>query len=91
MADERTIADIESDLTQARQRLVQNLSSLVTQVHPKAVTHRKIKAVRAQAHQSLVKIQSAFKDETGWKPVPIAIGVAATAIVLSVILATTKK
>ena len=104
MPDERTIAEIERDLEQARQRLADNLSQLVTEVHPKAVVHRTIvdvkttvrdtiEAGRRRVNEAYDLVKSQFKDESGWKLRNLAIAgtaVAATATLVIVVVAKKK-
>lgn len=102
MADERSAADIERELAQARARLAANLTQLVTEVHPKAVIHRSVADVkhsasvtvenaRTRIDQSCAELMSHFKDESGWKWKNIIIASAATALVVTVIIAKKKK
>ena len=86
MADERTVADIERDLAQARQRLTDNLSQLVTAVHPKAVAHRSIMGARRKLLGSLTQISSRLRDEVGWKQVSVVVGAAVVVVVVVVII-----
>ena len=97
MADDRTAEVIEQDLAQARQRLAENLSELISEIHPKAVTHRAVQDTKTKVRQGIddgkqkCKDASRFvislvKDETGWKPVPIAIAAVITAGVIALVV-----
>jgi hypothetical protein len=99
MADERTVAEIEDDLAEARQRLADNLSRLVAAVHPRAVTHRAVvdakhQAIRAvdvgvtQVRRSYDLVSKQFKDEAGWNRRTLAItgaGLAGLVIIIAMI------
>jgi anti-sigma-K factor RskA len=100
MADHRSVEAIEQDLADARQRLTENISRFVTEVHPRAVTHRAVQEhksrvkrglddVKAQVKQSSQRVLGLFKDESGWRPVPVAVAIVAGVIV--VVAATKKK
>ncbi|MDR2974232.1 MAG: DUF3618 domain-containing protein [Propionibacteriaceae bacterium] len=100
MADERSVADIERDLAATRQRLVENISQLVYETHPKAVTHRTVEegkrrtraAVaqgKAKLRQSIDWVKSQFHDESGWNVRNLAI--AGAVVVTVVVLATAGK
>ena len=98
MADNRTPEVIEQDLIRARERLAENLSQLVTEIHPRAVLHRTIRESRRKVNQTVVdtkdKIMSSgryvmryFKDESGWKPASlIAAGVVVVAVLGTLVL-----
>ena len=99
MADERTVAQIENDLAQTRQRLADSLSKLVGEVHPRAVTHRAVvdvkqRAVRAadtgvaQVRRTYDLVSKQFKDDAGWNMRTLAItgaGLAGLAVVIGLI------
>ena len=95
MAEGRSVEAIEKDLAQARQRLTENLSHLVSEIHPRVVTHRTISESKRKARQTIddgkdmVKRRSrtllrVFKDETGWKLVPLAVASVALIGVIAV-------
>ena len=88
MADERTIAEIEHDLAQARQRLADNLSQLITQVHPKAVARRTVAEGKRQLRWTFDQVRHWLKDESGWKPVAV---IGSVVVVAGVIALVVKK
>ncbi|MCL2736243.1 MAG: DUF3618 domain-containing protein [Propionibacteriaceae bacterium] len=101
MADARTPDQIERDLAEARQRLADNLSELITQVHPKVVVHRTVLEGKKQAreavdegkrivHESVGHVKKYFKDESGWRIGSVAVA-AGTAVAVVAILVLTKK
>ncbi|MCL1922694.1 MAG: DUF3618 domain-containing protein [Propionibacteriaceae bacterium] len=92
MADKRSVETIEQDLALARQRLSENLSRLVSEVHPRAVRHRMVTEHTRRVRRGIEDVQtrakdtgrfmlSFFKDESGWKPVPVAAAVVVGAVV----------
>ncbi|MDR0488340.1 MAG: DUF3618 domain-containing protein [Propionibacteriaceae bacterium] len=98
MALERTAEAIERDLADARQRLAENISQLITEVHPRAVTHRAIQENKRKVKQGIDKgkeklkdtghlVMSFFKDDSGWKPVPVAAAGVAVAVLAVIVLA----
>ncbi|MDR1808420.1 MAG: DUF3618 domain-containing protein [Propionibacteriaceae bacterium] len=75
---ERRVDDIQRDLAEARQRLADNIGSLINEVHPKAVMHRTIDDAKATAqetlddvkgfaHEGFERIKGELKDENGWR------------------------
>jgi len=101
MADKRSAEQIERDLEMTRQRLAENLSQLVTEIHPKAVVHRtiaetkrtvrqEIEDLKKTARESVAKAKRVFKDESGWKWKSIAIAGVATAALVTVIVVSKK-
>jgi len=101
MADKRTAEEIEHDLEVTRARLTQNISQLVTEVHPKAVVHRSvIEAKKTISHEvdngkklvrdTVEKAKKVFRDDSGWKWKHIAIAGAAVLLV-TVAIAAKKK
>lgn len=102
MADKRTAEDIERDLERARQRLAENLSQLVTEIHPKAVVHRTVTASKRQARRvieegkqnvrdSFDRVKRVFKDESGWNMKSLAVAGVAAAALVAVAVLTRKK
>ncbi|MCL2482129.1 MAG: DUF3618 domain-containing protein [Propionibacteriaceae bacterium] len=102
MADERTPDDIERDLALVRQRLADNISELITQVHPRVVVHRTVEETKKQANQLLEdgirrvrktygQVTRIFKDEAGWKVPSVAIAGATTVVLVAVIVLAKKK
>ncbi|MDR1265614.1 MAG: DUF3618 domain-containing protein [Propionibacteriaceae bacterium] len=70
--------EIERDLAAARQRLADNIGSLIGEVHPKAVVHRTIDEakesarqtahdVKAKAKEGFERLKAEVKDEDGWR------------------------
>ncbi|MCL2470458.1 MAG: DUF3618 domain-containing protein [Propionibacteriaceae bacterium] len=102
MADERTPDDIERDLALVRQRLADNISELITEVHPRVVVHRTVEETKRQANQLLEdgirrvrktygQVKRIFKDEAGWRVTPVAIAGAATVVFVAAIVLAKKK
>ena len=101
MADKRTPDQIEQDLEATRQRLAENLSQLVTEVHPKAVVHRTIedskrelqrgiRDAKALVRISVEKTKRVFKDDSGWKVKSLAVAGAVMAGIVTVAVVTRK-
>lgn len=67
MADNttRTKQDIEAEMAAARQRLADNLSGLINQVHPKAVVQRGIDEARGFAAAEFENAKSQVIDAEG--------------------------
>ena len=98
MAYGRTAEDIESEIAEAAQRIADNLASLITEVHPKAVLHRTIEEGKRKVYESVEdarqfavdaanlakdKFEAEFKDEDGWQWKKLAIaGGVAAAVVV---------
>ncbi len=102
MAVERTVTQIEADLAAARQRLAENLTQLVAEIHPRAIVHRSLEEGKTQARQTLVDAQAKarqslttvkgfFFDDKGWKPDSWAIASGAVVLAVVVIAATRRK
>jgi len=102
MADDRTIAEIEWDLAQARRRLSENLAQLVVQVHPKAVKYRAIESARRKMRAQIQRAEHAvrktadkvarqFKDEDGWNLRSVAVAGAAVVAVVVLVVVNKKK
>ncbi|MDR0959376.1 MAG: DUF3618 domain-containing protein [Propionibacteriaceae bacterium] len=64
---ERTIGDIERELADARSRLAENVSSLINEVHPKAVVHRSVEDAKDMAKTKFDDLKAQFRDEDGWR------------------------
>jgi Ribonuclease G/E len=75
---ERRVEDIQRDLAEARQRLAENIGSLINEVHPKAVVHRTIDDAKTTARETLNdakgfaqegfdRIKAELIDENGWR------------------------
>jgi len=101
MADKRTPDQIEQDLEATRQRLAENLSQLVTEVHPKAVVHRTIAEAKKELKQgvddakalvrtSADKAKRVFKDDSGWKVASLAVAGAVMAGIVTLAVVTRK-
>jgi len=101
MADKRTPEQIERDLEMTRQRLAENISQLVTEVHPKAVVHRTIteskktvkdlvEDAKRTARESADKVKRVFKDDSGWNWRNVGIAAGAAAVLVTVIIAKKK-
>jgi len=101
MADKRTVDQIEQDLEATRQRLAENLSQLVTEVHPKAVVHRTIEDSKRELQRgirdakALVRVSAerakrVFKDDSGWKWKSVAAAGAVTAVCVTLAVLTKK-
>ena len=97
MADKRTPEQIERDLELTRQRLAENISQLVTEIHPKAVVHRTIaeskKTVKELVEDakrttcaSAEKVKRVFKDDSGWNWKNVGIAMGAAAVLVTVIV-----
>jgi len=97
----RTVDQIERDLETTRQRLAENLSLLVTEIHPKIVVHRTVEEskktlrqgiadVKAQARESADRAKRVFKDDSGWKWKSVAIAGIVTAALVTVIVVSKK-
>ena len=102
MADKRTADQIERDLEMTRQRLAENLSVLVTEIHPKIVVHRTIveskntlrqgiDEVRAMARESVGRAKRVFKDESGWNWKSVAVAGVVTAALVTAIIVSKKN
>ena len=102
MASERTAAEIERDLARARQRLAENLSQLVSEIHPNLVVQRTIAEGKRQVNfrveeskrkvrQSVALVKGYFKDESGWKASSLAVAGAVAAGLVVVVLVAKKK
>lgn len=63
--DTRTRAQIEAELEAARDRLAQNIASLVDQVHPRAIAHRAAADVRGAANRQINELKSQFTRPDG--------------------------
>jgi len=101
MADKRTPEQIERDLEMTRQRLAENISQLVTEIHPKVVVHRTIaeskrtvkelvEDAKRTARESADKMKRVFKDDGGWNWRNVGIAAAATAVLVTVVVASKK-
>jgi hypothetical protein len=99
MDAKRSVETIERDLAASRVRLSENLSRLVTEVHPRAVSHRAVQEHKRRVRRGIEDVQtkakdtgrfvvSIFRDESGWKPGPVGIAVVVSAVVL---IASRKK
>ncbi|MDR2929689.1 MAG: DUF3618 domain-containing protein [Propionibacteriaceae bacterium] len=102
MADDRTVAQIEQELAQTRQRLTQNLSDLISEAHPKAVAARTVaegkQRAKAAVDEGAARVRSSwnwlrhqFRDESGWNTKTIAIAAAAVTVVVVVVSVGVKK
>ncbi|MDR0283413.1 MAG: DUF3618 domain-containing protein [Propionibacteriaceae bacterium] len=102
MADNRTVAEIERDLEATRERLAANLASLVTEIHPRVVAHRTVTEARRETRVAIDKGKetvratyrralAVFKDDSGWKPRPLAVAGATVAVAVLVVVLTSKK
>ncbi len=63
--DTRSKAEIEAELEAARDRLANNIASLVNQVHPRAIAHRAVADVRGAASQQLDDLKAQFVEPDG--------------------------
>ena len=61
----RTRAEIEAELDAARDRLAQNIASLVNQVHPRAIAHRAVADVRNVASTKVNAVKAQFVQPDG--------------------------
>ncbi len=66
-APERTNAQIENDLANAKRRLFENLDGLVTEVHPQAVAHHVKEEAKSFAETQFEQAKEQIKDEYGWR------------------------
>lgn len=62
-----TPEDIERELAAARARLADNVASLFSEVHPKAVVHRQVEEAKTFAKEQAHTFTSQFKDDSGWR------------------------
>ncbi|MCL2784285.1 MAG: DUF3618 domain-containing protein [Propionibacteriaceae bacterium] len=101
MAGRRTVEQIEADLEVSRQRLADNLSQLVTEIHPKAVVHRTIEETKRTTNHAIAdgvkavkkttrKVVGYFKDESGWKPSAVAAASVVTVVVIALVVLNKK-
>lgn len=66
MADAvRTKADIEAELEAARERLAEGLSSLINEVHPKAIVNRAAADVRSLASDKVRALKAQLVQPDG--------------------------
>lgn len=67
MADNitRSKADIEAEISAARERLADNVAGLINQVHPKAIVQRGIDDARDFAAAEFASAKSQVVDDTG--------------------------
>jgi predicted transcriptional regulator len=63
----KSVEDIQRELAEARQRLADNIGSLINEVHPKAVVHRTIDDAKATVQEQFKRLKSEIKDESGWR------------------------
>ena len=61
----RTRAEIEAELDAARDRLAQNIASLVNQVHPRAIAHRAVADVRSVVSEQVDEVKAQFIAKDG--------------------------
>ena len=61
----RTRAEIEADISAARERLAANVVGLINQVHPKAVVHRRVTDARASATRWYEQAKAQVIDPQG--------------------------
>lgn len=98
MAHDRTVEAIERDLAESRQRLAENISQLITEVHPRAIAHRTLQENKRKLRQSIEqgkavlkdsgrRALSLFRDESGWKPVPVATAGVVVAVLAIMVVA----
>ncbi len=102
MVRERTAAEIEADLAMTRQRLADNLTQLVAEVHPRAIVHRSVEETKRQARQAVAdgkdrvrqavdRAKAQFKDDSGWRTDSLAIAGAAVVVAVVVIAVVARK
>ncbi len=66
MADAvRTKADIEAELEAARTRLAEGLSSLINEVHPKAIVNRAVTDARSRASDKVKALRAQLVEPDG--------------------------
>ena len=66
MADAvRTKAEIEAELDAARTRLAEGLSSLINEVHPKAIVHRTVAEARGRAGDKVRALRAQLVEPDG--------------------------
>ena len=66
MADAvRTKPDIEAELEAARMRLAEGLSSLINEVHPKAIAHRAVADARGRAGDKVRALRAQLVEPDG--------------------------
>lgn len=61
----RTRAEIEADITAARERLAASVEGLINQVHPKAVVHRQINDARSFVTREVQQAKAQVIDSHG--------------------------
>ncbi|MDR0784097.1 MAG: DUF3618 domain-containing protein [Propionibacteriaceae bacterium] len=100
MAQHRTPEEIELGIAQARQRLADNLASLVTQVHPRVVTRRTVVGLKAEADDLLADSKRQLRAKLGWLkgcylgaegPRTQAIAIGSTVVAIAVVVALAAK
>lgn len=66
MADAvRTKADIEAELEAARERLAEGLSSLINEIHPRAIAHRAVADARGMASDKVQALRAQLVEPDG--------------------------
>lgn len=61
----RTKAEIEADIAAARERLAHEVTNLINQVHPRAVTHRAVADVRDRASRRVYAVRDQLVEPDG--------------------------